>query len=199
MRFVRQTQMISVINFDNRLMIEKKIRKHIINFYTRYHLRSVKLWQDKCVDKLAGKSTRRKSITLWERIHILEIASTISEYRYLKNLFEPIEEVGYFTYSNNSDIISSEMLPNFIFIFDDVACDKQDKSDKRVLFNGSTRVSIAFISVRHMQRYQSVLYATTQISWILFKQDGINLKHVYNDHVNTNMSYEDFCKLCRNC
>ena len=30
---------------------------------------------------------------------------------------------------------------------------------------------------------------------ILFKQDGINLKCVYNDHVNTDMSY--FCDLCR--
>ena len=28
---------------------------------------------------------------------------------------------------------------------------------------------------------------------ILFKQDRINLKHVYNDHVNTDMSY-DFCR-----
>ena len=34
---------------------------------------------------------------------------------------------------------------------------------------------------------------------ILFKQDGTNLKHVYNDHVNTDMTYEDFCALCRNC
>ena len=32
---------------------------------------------------------------------------------------------------------------------------------------------------------------------ILFKQDGTNLKHVYNDHVNINMSYEDFYELCR--
>jgi len=31
---------------------------------------------------------------------------------------------------------------------------------------------------------------------ILFK-DGINLKHVYNDHVNIDMFYEDFCELCR--
>jgi len=34
---------------------------------------------------------------------------------------------------------------------------------------------------------------------ILFKQDGTNLKRVYNDHVNTDMSYEDFSELCRNC
>jgi len=34
---------------------------------------------------------------------------------------------------------------------------------------------------------------------ILFKQDSSNLKHVYNDHVNTDMLYEDFSELCRNC
>ncbi|KYM94640.1 hypothetical protein ALC62_14727 [Cyphomyrmex costatus] len=34
---------------------------------------------------------------------------------------------------------------------------------------------------------------------ILFKQDGTNLKRVYNDHVNTDMLYEDFCDLCRKC
>ncbi|EZA50296.1 hypothetical protein X777_11282, partial [Ooceraea biroi] len=34
---------------------------------------------------------------------------------------------------------------------------------------------------------------------ILFKQDGMNLKHVYNDYVNTDMTYDDFCALCRAC
>jgi len=33
---------------------------------------------------------------------------------------------------------------------------------------------------------------------IMFKQ-VTNLKRVYNDHVNTDMSYEDFCDLCRKC
>jgi len=32
---------------------------------------------------------------------------------------------------------------------------------------------------------------------ILLKQDVINLKHIYNDHVNTDMSYDKFCVLCR--
>jgi len=34
---------------------------------------------------------------------------------------------------------------------------------------------------------------------ILFKQDSTNLKYVYNDHVNTNMSYMDFCDLYHSC
>ena len=33
----------------------------------------------------------------------------------------------------------------------------------------------------------------------LLKQNGINLKHVYNDHINTDMSYENFCEVCRCC
>lgn len=31
---------------------------------------------------------------------------------------------------------------------------------------------------------------------ILFRQDGTNLRHVYNDHVNTD-TYEEVCALCR--
>jgi len=51
------------------------------------------------------------------------------KYRYLENLFISIyiNEIGYFTFSNNSDVIPpNEARPNSIFIFDDVACDKQD-------------------------------------------------------------------------
>jgi len=47
--------------------------------------------------------------------------------RYLENLLTPIDEIGYFTFSNNSDVIPpSEARPNSNFVFDDVACDKQD-------------------------------------------------------------------------
>jgi len=50
-----------------------------------------------------------------------------------------------------------------------------------------------------MQSIRSCLIRDNANLLILFKQDDINLKHVYNDHVNTDMSYEDFCELCRNC
>jgi len=45
----------------------------------------------------------------------------------LENLLAPIKEIGYFTFSNNNNVLSpNEALPNSIFVFDDVACDKQD-------------------------------------------------------------------------
>jgi len=63
----------------------------------------------------------------FENVYIYSKSLQQPKYRYLKNLLAPIEEIGYFTYSNNSDIISpNKALPNSIFIFDDVACDEQD-------------------------------------------------------------------------
>jgi len=81
MRFVRQTQTIRVTNFDDRLVIEKKTQtwKHVTDFYTWYSIRDIICGSSNCskintcVDKLAGKSTRR---TFRERVHIFEIAST---------------------------------------------------------------------------------------------------------------------------
>lgn len=34
---------------------------------------------------------------------------------------------------------------------------------------------------------------------ILFCRDGINLKHVFSDHVNSDMDYKRFNKLCSQC
>ena len=34
---------------------------------------------------------------------------------------------------------------------------------------------------------------------MLFKQDGTNLRRVYNDHVNTDMTCESFNDLCARC
>ncbi|XP_024941792.1 uncharacterized protein LOC112494507 [Cephus cinctus] len=34
---------------------------------------------------------------------------------------------------------------------------------------------------------------------VLFKQDEMNLKHVYDDHVNTDMTYVQFRDVCSAC
>jgi len=75
MRFVLQTQTIRVTTFDDRLMIEKKIRKH--GNMLPISMRGIICGPSNCgktnVDKLIGKSTR---CTLRERVHIFKIALT---------------------------------------------------------------------------------------------------------------------------
>ncbi|KYN43238.1 hypothetical protein ALC56_02300 [Trachymyrmex septentrionalis] len=63
----------------------------------------------------------------FENVYVYSKSLQQSKYQYLENLFTSTDEIGYFTFSNNSDVVSpSEARPNFIFILDDVACDKQD-------------------------------------------------------------------------
>ena len=33
----------------------------------------------------------------------------------------------------------------------------------------------------------------------IFRQDEVNLKHIYDNHVNTDMSYVQFKELCTKC
>jgi len=141
-RFMRQIQTIRVTNFDDRLMIETKIRKHgnILPIFIRDII---------CDPSNCGKTNVLISLldsphgVRFENVNIYSKSLQQLKYRYLKNLLTPVEEIGYFTYSNNSDIVSpSEALPNSIFIFDDVACDKQNAIREYPSRNQSNRCDL---------------------------------------------------------
>ena len=45
---------------------------------------------------------------------------------------------------------------------------------------------------KHLVRYNVNLLA-------IFRQDEVNVKHIYDDHVNTDMTYVQFKELCSKC
>ena len=105
----------------------------------------------------------------FENVYVYSKSLQQPKYWFLKNLLAPVEEISYFIFSNNSDVISlNEALLNSIFIFDDVACDKT-RSESTLQWVDTRTVSIY---VRRMQRYWSILYASDNANLlILFKQD----------------------------
>ena len=61
----------------------------------------------------------------FENVYVYSKSLQQSKYRYLERLLGSMEDIGYYTFSNNRDVVPpSEALPDSIFIFDDVACDK---------------------------------------------------------------------------
>jgi len=109
-----------------------------------------------------------------------------------------IDEIGYFMFSNNSDVVPpSEAHLNLIFVFDDIACDKQDTVREYFLMSRHSHV-VCFYLCQSYTKIPKHLIRDNANLLILFKQNGTNLKHVY-DNVNTDMSYENFSELCRNC
>jgi len=194
---VRQTQTIRVINFDNRLMMKKKKYANMETYYR--FLRDIISGPSNCSKTYMLISSLESSHGVrFENMYIYSKLFQQPKYRYLKNLLALIEKIDYFTYFNNTDIVlPSEALPNSIFIFDDVACDKQD-AIREYFSIGHADVDCFYLCQTYAKIPKHLICDNTNFL-ILFKQNGINLKHVYNDHINTDMSYEDFCKLCRNC
>jgi len=83
MKFVRQSQTIKVINVDNKVQTEKESMETCRFLYwcmmftlmfTRNHLRSIELRQNKRVGKFAEKFTWH---TFQERVSVFEVIATV--------------------------------------------------------------------------------------------------------------------------
>src|SRR5580765_9032287 len=87
----------------------------------------------------------------------------LPKYRYLEYLLSSIKEIGYFTFSNNSDVIPPcEALPNSIYIFDDVACDKQDTIREYFAMGRHSSVDCFYLCQTYAKT-PSILYVTMQM------------------------------------
>jgi len=200
MRFVRQATIIKVTNFDDktRLMSKKEIRRH--GNMLPNTIRGIICGPSNC-----GKTNVLISLiesphgVCFENMYVYSKSLQQPKYQYLENLLSPIEEIGYFTFSNNSDVIPpSEALPNSIFIFDDVACDKQETIREYFAMGRHSSVDCFYLCQTYAKIPKHLIRDNTNLL-ILFKQDGTNLKHVYNDHVNTDMSFDEFRAFCQKC
>ena len=93
---------------------------------------------------------------------------------------------------------SKEALPNSIFVFDDVACDNQNIIREYFSMGRHTNIDCFYLCQTYAKIPKHLIRDNANFL-ILFKQDGTNLKHIYNDHVNTDILYENFCTLCHLC
>lgn len=135
----------------------------------------------------------------FENIYVYSKSLYQPKYVYLEQLLKPIKEIGFFPYSDSDDIIPpSNAKPNSIFVFDDVACDKQ--SIIRDYFSMGRHNSIdTFYLCQTYSHIPKHLIRDNANMLVLFKQDDLNIKHVFSDHVNTDMTFETFKDMCRVC
>lgn len=121
------------------------------------------------------------------------------KYLFLEKLMKPIKGIGYFAFNNSEEILPpSEAQPHSIFIFDDVACDKQD-TIRRYFSMGRHNHIDCFYLCQTYAKIPKHLIRDNANTLILFKQDDTSLKHVYNDHVGTDMSFDKFKAICGIC
>lgn len=135
----------------------------------------------------------------FENIYIYSKSLYQPKYQFLEKILKQVKGVGYYKFSENENVITpSEAKKNSIFIFDDIICDKQNNVS--AFFSmGRHRDVDCFYLCQSYSRIPKQLIRDNANLIIIFKQDMANIKHVYNNHVNTDMSFLEFENMCQLC
>lgn len=196
MRLTKQTQRLTIKNF-NTFQNEQKKRHGILLPNT---IRCLITGPSNC-----GKTNVMLNLLehvnglRFENVYIYSKSLYQPIYMYIKELLRPIKGIEYYEFNDQENIINpTEAKQNSVFIFDDVASQKQEVM--RDFFSmGRHNLIDSFYLTQTYAKIPKHLIRDNANMLILFKQDDLNLKHVYRDHVNTDMSFEQFLKLCSIC
>lgn len=200
MKFKEQSTKLPVINFDPIAQRDAKKRGKRHGALLPNSVRSVI-----CGPSNAGKTNSLLSLITqpndlrFENVYVYSKSLDQPKYKFLKELLESIEGVGYFPFNEHEQVIGSQdARSNSLMIFDDVACEKQDNI--RAFFcMGRHRDVDCFYLCQTYARIPKHLVRDNTNLLVLFRQDEMNLKHIYDDHVNTDMTFTQFRDLCGAC
>lgn len=196
MDFSKQKTSLPVQNFDG--LKERKKNRH--GELLPDSLRAVFVGSSGCgkTNCLLALITHPNGLR-FENVYVYSKSLNQSKYQYLKQLLEPIDGIQYFPFSEHAEVIAPDnVLPNSIMIFDDIACESQQ--NVRAFFAMGRHHDVdSFYLSQSYGRIPKHLVRDNANFLVIFRQDDVNLRHIYTDHVNTDMSFAKFKELCSQC
>lgn len=196
MQFVKQRISLPVKNIDDKFKMQPKSKRH-------GHLLPNTIRCIICGPSNCGKTNVLISLLespnglRFENVYIFSRTLEQDKYKYLEKVLKPIKGLGYYTFVSNDDVIpASETKPNSIMIFDDVLCDKQNNIKAYFCMGRHHDVDCFYLAQTYSHIPKHLIRDNSNFL-ILFKQDEMNLKHIFNDYaIACDMKYEDFRNMC---
>lgn len=134
----------------------------------------------------------------FENVYVFSKSLHQPKYKFLEHILSSMDSIGYFPFNENDQVLHPNDVPlNSIMIFDDVASEKQDNVRSYFTMGRHNNIDTFYLSQTYSRVPKQLIRDNINLL-ILFKQDDRNLRHVYDDHVNTDMPYPQFKSLCDN-
>lgn len=121
------------------------------------------------------------------------------KYQFLAQALTGIKGVRGYFFTQNEDVIPpGKVKPNSIMIFDDVLTEKQDIIRDYFAMGRHNKVDTFYLcqSYAHVPKH---LIRDNANFIILFRQDDMNMKHIFDNHVSPDMTYDQFRAICNRC
>lgn len=119
-----------------------------------------------------------------------------TKYKFLQNVFSKIEDVSFNLFNEHEKIVEPEHIkPNSVIIFDDITSNLNEAIKTFFQWGRHVNSDSFYLS----QTYSSIpkqLIRDNSNLIAVFKVDDLNLKHIYSDHVSSDMPWEKFLCMC---
>lgn len=194
----KQSQSLPIVNHDES-SVTQQYRKHSV-LLGKGCKRGIIVGRSNC-----GKTNVMISLLehpnglRFENVYLYCKSLEQPKYQYLRKLLQPLKEIGLYEHVDGSEIVQpKDAKPNSVIIFDDVVCENQSIIRDYFCFGRHRNIDCFYLC----QTYSSIpkqLIRDNANLIIVFQQDKTNLKHIHDDHVNVDMSFEQFKDLCSHC
>lgn len=136
----------------------------------------------------------------YENVYVYSKSLYQPKYQFLRDVLNGIKGIGYYQYSDSEDVIDpSEAKSDSVFIFDDISTDRHQQIIQSYFSFGRHRDVDAFYLCQTYSRIPKQLIRDNANMIVIFKMDDMNLKHIYDNHVNNDFTYHRFKELCSEC
>lgn len=133
------------------------------------------------------------------QVYIISKSLCQDKYDYLRRLLLPLKEIGYFEFDDVNKVTPPSDVKQFsTIIFDDIACDIQSPIKQYFSFGRHKNVDCFYLSQTYTTIPKQLVRDNSNLL-ILFHQDPTNMKHIYDDHVIGDMTFDAFQNLCHCC
>lgn len=136
----------------------------------------------------------------FENVYVYSRSLQQPKYVYLRKVLSMVPDIGCYMFSSNDDVIPPELAKkNSIFIFDDVICDKQNNIKLYFCMGRHKAIDCFYLTQSYTKVPKHLIRENTNFL-ILFKQDSMNLRHIYDDFsLAIDMTFDEFVDMCRLC
>lgn len=119
------------------------------------------------------------------------------KYKFLREVIKRVHQVKFHEFHDNKEVIApDEALTNSVFIFDDVACENQINIRNYFSMGRHKHIDCFYLCQTYSKIPKQLLRDNANFL-IIFKQDDVNLKHIYEEHVSSDMSWNQFKNICK--
>lgn len=196
MRFKKQTLTLPIVNFEKSSEIAPSKHGKLLPNTIRALI---------CGPSNCGKTNLMFTLLTdinglrFENVYVYSKSLHQCKYQLLVDVLRGVQGVQLFTYENGDDVPSVDnILPNSVFIFDDVVMEKQNVMCDYFARGRHRQVDVFFLSQTLSRIQKQMLRDNTNVV-VLFRQDEVNLRHAYDEYVCCDMKFGEFKEFCKEC